>query len=70
MRGMMLDLINQPEHFAQWFGEFISQTRHELDIAPAEPPYQPDEVYDALKQGDSLMRLGGCACCASAKRCL
>jgi len=59
VRGMMLDLINQPEHFTQWFGEFISQTRHELDIAPAEPPYQPDEVYDALKQGDSLMRLGG-----------
>ncbi|MGU0015718.1 winged helix domain-containing protein [Escherichia coli] len=30
----MLELINQPEHFKQWFGEFISQSRHELDIAP------------------------------------
>ncbi len=40
-------------------GEFISQSRHELDIAPPEPPYQPDEIYDALKQGDVLVRLGG-----------
>lgn len=59
LRGMMLDLINQPEHFNAWFGEFITQSRHELDVAPAEPPYQPDEIYDALKQGNSLTRLGG-----------
>lgn len=58
LREMMLELINQPEHFKQWFGEFISQSRHELDIAPPEPPYQPDEIYDALKQGDVLVRLG------------
>jgi 50S ribosomal protein L16 3-hydroxylase len=25
----------------------------------AEPPYQPDEIYDALQQGDRLVRLGG-----------
>ncbi|PKH26346.1 50S ribosomal protein L16 arginine hydroxylase [Enterobacterales bacterium CwR94] len=59
IRQMMLDLIQQPAHFNQWFGEFISQSRHELDIAPPEPPYQPDEIYDALTQGDSLHRLGG-----------
>ncbi len=39
--------------------EFISQSRHELDVAPPEPPYQPDEIYDALQQGDMLQRLGG-----------
>ncbi len=59
LRGMMLDLINEPEHFRQWFGEFISQSRHELDVAPPEPPYQADEIYDALQQGDKLVRLGG-----------
>ncbi len=59
VRAMMLDVINQPEHFSQWFGEFISQSRHELDVAPPEPPYQPDEIYDALQQGDRLTRLGG-----------
>lgn len=59
LRGMMLDMINQPQHFNQWFGEFISQSRHELDVSLPEPPYQPDEIYDALQQGDKLVRLGG-----------
>ncbi|WP_130834740.1 ribosomal protein uL16 3-hydroxylase [[Erwinia] mediterraneensis] len=59
LRQVMLDVLNQPEHFNRWFGEFISQSRHELDIAPPEPPYQPDEIYDALQQGDKLTRLGG-----------
>lgn len=59
IRAMMIDVINQPEQFNQWFGEFISQSRHELDVAPPEPPYQPDEIYDALQQGDKLSRLGG-----------
>ena len=59
IRGMMLGLISEPAHFNQWFGEFISQSRHELDIAPPEPPYQPDEILDALQQGDALTRLGG-----------
>ena len=59
IRGMMLGLISEPAHFNQWFGEFISQSRHELDIAPPEPPYQPDEILDALQQGDILTRLGG-----------
>ncbi|MGD9424474.1 JmjC domain-containing protein [Pantoea sp. NSTU24] len=59
VRQLMLDVVNQPEHFERWFGEFISQSRHELDVAPPEPPYQPDEIYDALQQGDALSRLGG-----------
>ncbi len=59
LRQMMLDLINQPEHFNEWIGEFMTQSRHELDVTPPEPPYQPDEISDALKQGDKLVRLGG-----------
>ncbi|MGK9171709.1 cupin domain-containing protein [Yokenella regensburgei] len=59
LRQMMLDLVNQPEHFNEWIGEFLTQSRHELDITPPEPPYQPDEIYDALRQGDKLVRLGG-----------
>jgi len=59
LREMMIGMINQPENFSQWFGEVISQSRHELDVSPPEPPYQPDEIYDALTQGDSLARLGG-----------
>jgi len=59
LRAMMLDIVNKPETFNTWFGEFISQSRHELDVAPPEPPYQIDEIYDALSQGDALVRTGG-----------
>lgn len=59
LQQMMLSLLQQPQHFQHWFGEFISQSRHELDLAPAEPPYQPDEVYQLLQQGEKLLRLGG-----------
>lgn len=59
LRGMMIELIEKPEVFETWFGHFISQSRHELDIAPPEPPYQPDEVYDLLHQDEALTRLSG-----------
>jgi 50S ribosomal protein L16 3-hydroxylase len=54
-----MGVINQPEDFKQWFGRFVTTPRHELDVAPAEPPYQQDEVVDALLGGESLTRLSG-----------
>lgn len=59
LRQQILDLVQQPEHFQNWLGEFISQSRHELDIAPPEPPYQQSEIYQLLQQGEFLQRLGG-----------
>ena len=59
VRNMMHELINQPEEFKQWFGRFATTPRHELDIAPAEPPFEAHEIVDALMQGDSLTRLSG-----------
>ncbi|MDR3431984.1 MAG: cupin domain-containing protein [Rouxiella aceris] len=59
LRGMMLELVGDPQHFNSWFGEFISQSRHELDAAPPEPPYQPGEIYELLNGGETLQRLGG-----------
>lgn len=59
LRSMMMELVQQPEQFNQWFGEFISQSRHELDLAPPEPPYQAGEIYDLLHLGETLHRVGG-----------
>ncbi|MFP1721357.1 ribosomal protein uL16 3-hydroxylase [Lonsdalea quercina] len=59
LQQMMLDLVQQPESFRLWFGEFISQSRHELDLSPAEPPYQSGEIYELMQQGETLRRLGG-----------
>lgn len=59
LRQMMQELMAQPEYFHHWFGEFASQPRHELDLAPLQPPCQPEELLDALRQGESLTRLHG-----------
>ena len=59
LRTMMIDMIKQPEDFKQWFGRFVTTPRHELDIAPVEPPYTTDEVVDALQAGEMLNRLSG-----------
>lgn len=69
LRTMMLDLVQQPEHFQSWLGEFISQSRHELDIAPPEPPYQVGDIYELLKQGESLQRLSGLRVLRIGDRC-
>lgn len=60
LREMMESLINDPQVFRQWLGEFISQSRHELDLAPPEPPYEQDEIYALLKtQQETLYKLNG-----------
>lgn len=59
LHGMMVDLLAQPDVFRHWFGEFISQSRHELDLATPEPLYQNVEIYDLLQQGEKLHRLNG-----------
>lgn len=59
LRGMMIEMINKPGDFEQWLGRFATTLRHELDIAPPEPPYQPEEVLSALNDGQKLIRLSG-----------
>lgn len=59
LRAMMSEMLQDKQTFSHWFGEFISQSRHELDLAPPEPPYQADEIYELLQSGEMLERLGG-----------
>ena len=40
LRTMMIDMIRQPEDFKAVVRQFRHHPRHELDIAPAEPPYE------------------------------
>lgn len=69
LRAMMVAQLNDGDSFQRWFGEFISQSRHELDIAPPEPPYQAGEVYELLQAGEVLERLGGIRVLRIAERC-
>lgn len=59
LRSMMFEMIGQLEDFKQWFGRFATTPRHELDIAMAEPPYEAEEVLNALMGGETLTRLSG-----------
>ncbi|WP_413493296.1 JmjC domain-containing protein [Morganella psychrotolerans] len=59
LHRMMQDLLDQPAVFRQWFGEYISQSRHELDLAQPEPPYTPEDIQALMAQGESLFRLNG-----------
>ncbi|MDT1786112.1 cupin domain-containing protein, partial [Salmonella enterica subsp. enterica serovar Oslo] len=59
LANTLLALLNHPAPFQQWLGPGISPSRHELDSAPPEPPDQPDETYDALKQRAVVVRLAG-----------
>ncbi|MEX9756692.1 cupin domain-containing protein [Providencia vermicola] len=60
LREMMESMLHEPDVFRKWLGEFISQSRHELDLAPPEPPYEQDEIYDLLKtQQETLYKLNG-----------
>ncbi|WP_241575149.1 cupin domain-containing protein [Rosenbergiella nectarea] len=58
LRAMISGLVDS-EEFTPWLGEFLSQSRHELDIAPPQPAYQEDEVRDTLEEGTPLHRIGG-----------
>jgi len=62
LRDMMTRLVADEPRFREWLGEFLSQPRHELDLAPAEPPYLEGEIYDRLLAGAPLRRLGGLRC--------
>ncbi|WP_108649378.1 ribosomal protein uL16 3-hydroxylase [Dongshaea marina] len=59
IQQQLRELTEQPELIKQWFGEFISQSRHELDLAPAEPNWSDQELALALHQGVRFERLGG-----------
>ncbi len=60
LREMMESLIQEPQIFRKWLGEFISQSRHELDLAPPEPAYKPEEIYQLLTEQDEMLhRLNG-----------
>ena len=60
----LLDVVNDEALFNQFAGEFISQAKHDLDIAPMDNEgYPRDEVIALLQQGTTLYRLGGLRCC-------
>ncbi|WP_406667536.1 JmjC domain-containing protein [Gallaecimonas sp. GXIMD1310] len=43
----------------QFFGRYLSEAKHELDLAPCEPPYSQNDIAALLADNAPLVRLGG-----------
>lgn len=59
LNDMLMKLINDEEAKARWMGEQLSSSRHELDIMPADPPWQSDELQQFLADGLFLEKVSG-----------
>lgn len=62
VKGLMSELLDDPARLAGWFGEMMSEAKHDLDLEPAEPLYSLEELVLRLDHGDHLYRLGGVRC--------
>lgn len=62
VKALMSELLNDDNRLNDWFGEMISEAKHDLDLEPAEPVYSLEELVLRLDHGDHLYRLGGTRC--------
>lgn len=62
VQSLMTELLADPGRLAHWFGEMISEAKHDLDLEPAEPAYSLEELVLRLDHGDHLYRLAGVRC--------
>lgn len=62
VKSLMTELLDDPVRLANWFGEMISEAKHDLDLEPAEPAYSLEELVLRMDHGDHLYRLAGVRC--------
>ncbi len=59
LNNMLMKLLNDPKAKSRWMGEQLSQSRHELDIMPAEPPWAADELFQFMEENLVLEKVSG-----------
>ncbi|MEL6113610.1 cupin domain-containing protein [Photobacterium sp. SP02] len=57
--AMMRSLMEKPETMHQWLGEYLSLSRHNMDVIAADPAWSGDEIVGALMQGEIFYKVGG-----------
>lgn len=62
VKDLMTELLDDPQRLADWFGEMISDAKHDLDLEPVEPLYSLEELVLRMDHGDHLYRLAGVRC--------
>lgn len=63
VQQLVSDMANDQALLPHWFGEMISQAKHELDINQPDPHYTTEEIAEYIAEGSVLTRVGGLRCC-------
>ncbi|WP_199608777.1 cupin domain-containing protein [Flocculibacter collagenilyticus] len=60
VQALMMESMEDPTFFKQWFAKFITEPKYDFDIERPEPAYEADEVQQLLAQQDiAIKRTGG-----------
>ena len=57
LKTQLCQLITDPNLFNDWFGKYITQPMHELNIIPLDPPYTLQELQKDIACGVQLYRV-------------
>ncbi|MGL5949578.1 MAG: JmjC domain-containing protein [Aeromonas sp.] len=62
LRELMQHVLDDEALFKAWFGTYISEAKHEMDVCPLEPEYSADELAAELLAGGEFARVAGLRC--------
>jgi 50S ribosomal protein L16 3-hydroxylase len=63
VQQLLVQLVSDRDKLPLWFGQYITQAKHELDQQEPDPHYQAEEIAEYLEEGSVLARIGGLRCC-------
>ena len=59
LMAMMESLLSDEKSKQKWLGEYLSQSRHELDILEPDEPWQQSDISQLLSEGAVLNKVAG-----------
>lgn len=62
VQQLLVQLVSDRDTLPLWFGQYITQAKHELDQQEPDPHYQAEEIAEYLEEGSVLGRIGGLRC--------
>jgi len=62
LKALLLATLQDDALLQRFFGQSLSQSKHELELSPADPPWRHHEIIASLRQGQTLTRLEGLRC--------
>ncbi|WP_125719474.1 cupin domain-containing protein [Pseudoalteromonas rubra] len=59
IRTMLESVLHDSEIFDEWLGRTLSEPKHEMDLAPLDPPLSAESLLEDITPEDILVRSGG-----------